>query len=268
MFRRSIACAAAVAALAAVAPTGSAEAASTPRLVSTVVSHDCENLGVTISLTPSQKRRAQALLPAGFRLADAATLLVETSTCAGATVNGQVIHSFKLSEAALSVVPPRRVEPRQLPDLVTENVFMLSQLDTNRLLSETKSRAGYRTEIAEISLDRGSNSAVPRIMTASAGGSLAPSSARARTTPLLLPAGVEVPNPGVVYQLWTKDAAGRFVVTTNSNMRIGAPAVGAGTVTAEPGTLLHRLLGGRSASGVAFSGRASGFINDTYVFRR
>ncbi|WP_341267616.1 hypothetical protein [Gordonia malaquae] len=257
-----------MAALAAVAPTGSAEAASIPRLVSTVVSHDCENLGVTISLTPSQKRRAQALLPAGFRLADAATLLVETSTCAGATVNGQVIHSFKLSEAALSVVPPRRVESRQLPDLVTENVFMLSQLDTNRLLSETKSRAGYRTEIAEISLDRGSNSAVPRIMTASAGGSLAPSSARVRTTPLLLPAGVEVPNPGVVYQLWTKDAAGRFVVTTNSNMRIGAPAVGAGTVTAEPGTLLHRLLGGRSASGVAFSGRASGFINDTYVFRR
>ncbi len=167
-----------------------------------------------------------------------------------------------------AVAAVRKVSSRQLPDLMTEHIYMLSQLDTNRLLSETKAAAGYRTELAPISLNRGSALAIPRLMTASAGGTLAPATARAEMTPFLLPAGVQVPNPGVVYQLWTKNAAGKFVVTVNSNLRIGTPAVGSGVVTVAPGTLLHTLLGSRTASGVAFSGAASGFVNETYVFAR
>ncbi|MFC0315974.1 hypothetical protein ACFQNE_13960 [Gordonia phosphorivorans] len=252
-----------------IATTGlAATAHAVPRVerVATVVSHHCENLGVTIPLSPAQTARAQALLPKGFRMAALPTLLVETSRCAGATVDGQRIGRFHLSEAALSIEAPRKIESRQLPDLVTENIYMLSQLDTDRLLSETKAAVGYPTELTEIALDRGTDGSVPRVMTATAGGELAPTSARADLTPYLLPAGVQVPNPGVVYQLWTKNDDGRFVVTTNSNLRIGTPAVGAGTVTVAPGTLLHKLLGARTASGLAFSGAASGFVNDTYVF--
>ncbi|GAA4757889.1 hypothetical protein [Gordonia alkaliphila] len=255
--------------VAAVATTGlaaTAQAAPRAERVATVVSKNCENLGVTVTLSPAQQVRAQALLPEGFRLAPSATLLVESSRCASATVNGEKIGAFALSEAALSIVPPRKAESRQLPDLVTENIYMLSQLDTNRLLSDTKAAVGYPTELAPITLDRGSAGSIPRVMTATAGGELAPTSARADLTPYLLPDGVEVPNPGVVYQLWTKNTGGEFVVTTNSNLRIGTPAVGVGTVTVAPGTLLHKLLGARTASGVAFSGAASGFVNDTYVF--
>ncbi|WP_161895980.1 hypothetical protein [Gordonia spumicola] len=247
---------------------GAAEAAPRATRIATVVSHDCTNLGVTISLTPAQAARAQAVVPKGFRVSASPTLLVETSQCAGATVDGTRIGAFRLSEAAVSVTPPRRIESRQLPDLVTENIVMLSQLDTNRLLSSVKADAGYPTELTEISLDRGSSGPVPRVMTASAGGRLAPTKARAQVSPYLLPDGVTVPNPGVVYQLWAKNRDGRFVVTTNSNLRIGTPAAGVGSVTVPTGTLLHRLLGRSTASGVAFSGSASGFVNDTYVFSR
>ncbi|NLG55203.1 MAG: hypothetical protein GX542_06085 [Rhodococcus sp.] len=258
------------AALAAVAMTtsgvGTADAVPAAKKVATVVSHDCENLGLTISLTPAQKARAQALLPKGFRLTPNPTLLVESSQCAGATVNGRRIGQFKLAEAALSIVPSRKAESRQLPDLVTENIFMLSQLDTDKTLSAMKSDAGYPTEMTKINLDRGSAASVPRVMRATAGGTLAPTTVRADLTPYLLPQGVDVPNPGVVYQLWAKNADGKYVVTTNSNLRIGTPAAGTGTLTVAPGTLLYKMLGSRSASGVAFSGSASGFVNDTYEF--
>ncbi|MFZ2512797.1 MAG: hypothetical protein WAW85_17085 [Gordonia sp. (in: high G+C Gram-positive bacteria)] len=247
---------------------GAATAAPGAERIATVVARNCENLGVTITLSPQQQVRAQTLLPAGFRLSTDPTLLVETSRCAGAKVNGKTIGAFHLSEAALSIVAPRRAESRHLPNLVTEHIYMLSQLDTNRLLSETKASAGYRSELADISLNRGSANAVPRVMTASAGGQLAPATARAEVTPYLLPAGVAVPNPGVVYQLWTKNGDGRYVVTVNSNLRIGTPALGSGVVTVAPGTLLHTLLGTQSASGLAFSGAASGFVNDTYLFAR
>lgn len=265
--------AAVVAATSATVFAGAAGAApgggtSSATRIATVTSHDCENLGVTISLTPAQQVRAQAALPKGFRLAANPTLLVETSRCGGATVNGTKIGAFRLSEAALSIAPPRHITSRQLPDLVTENIYMLSQLDSNKLLSEVKSAAGYRTELAEISLDRGSDGAIPRVMTATAGGTLAPTTAQASLTPYLLPRGVTVPNPGVVYQLWTKKNDGKFVVTTNSNLRIGTPAAGTGTVTVPKGTALYRILGGSSASGIAFSGAATGFVNDTYVFNR
>lgn len=247
---------------------GGAAAAPGTEPIATVVSQHCENLGVTVALSPQQQIRAQALLPSGFRLTDDPTLLVETSRCAGARVNGKAIGAFHLSEAALSIAPPRTAQSRHLPDLVTEHIYMLSQLDTNRVLSEMKKAAGYRTELTDISLNRGSAGAVPRVMTAAAGGELAPAAARAEMTPVLLPHGVEVPNPGVVYQLWTKNAEGKYVVTVNSNLRIGGPAIGTGVVSAAPGTLLHSLLGSPTASGIAFSGTASGFVNDTYVFGR
>lgn len=249
-----------------IAGAGVANAAPTAKQIASVVSHDCENLGITISLSPAQAARAQAILPSGFRLTSGPTLLVETSQCASATVNGTKIGHFKLSEAALSIVPPRKAQSRQLPNIVTENIFMLSQLDTNALLSGVKAKAGYPTELTTIALDRDSSRAFPRVMTASAGGDLAPTKARADVTPYLLPRGVDIPNPGVVYQLWAKNADGKYVVTTNSNLRIGTPAAGTGTITVAPGTELYKLLGSRTGSGVAFSGSASGFVNDTYVF--
>ncbi|MGB3887481.1 hypothetical protein [Gordonia sp. (in: high G+C Gram-positive bacteria)] len=269
MRRTTMAIGAAIAAVA-ISTSGAAvaEAAPAAKKIATVASHHCENLGLTIILTPAQKARAQAVLPSGFRLTDGPTLLVETSQCAGAKVNGRNIGRFKLSEAALSIVPPRKAQSRQLPNIVTENIFMLSQLDTSRVLSELKAGAGYPTELTDISLDRGKSSAVPRVMWASASGNLAPTSVRAETSPFLLPPGVDVPNPGVVYQLWAKNSDGKYVVTTNSNLRIGTPAAGTGVLTVEKGTLLHQVLGSRTASGVAFSGSASGFVNDTYVFTR
>ncbi|MFC4603706.1 hypothetical protein [Rhodococcus kronopolitis] len=228
--------------------------------------HSCANLGVTIPLDPAQAERARAVLPPGFALAAMPTMLVETSTCAGANVNGTEIGRFHLSEAALSVEPPRPVSSPRLGEVVAENIYMLSQLDTNVLLSEFKSGLGYRNERVEISLDLGAPYQLGRQASASAGGVLAPTTATAQLTPSLLPDSVRVPNPGIVYKLWTRDAQGRYVVTTNANMTIDRPASGVGTVNVPEGTVLARILGGRSATGVAFSGRAERFVNDTFVF--
>lgn len=250
--------------VAAVAVTLPSAATAQPAPTGTLTATGCRNLGVTISLSGAQAARAKALLPEGFTLGSPATLLVETSTCAAGQLGDQRLERFFLSEAAISVRPPRTIKSRQLPELYAENIFMLSQLDTSPALSAFKRGVGYRTEVTDIALNLGNTGQLRTNATATAGGELAPSQASAVLTPGLLPSFVRVPNPGIVYKLWTKDAAGRFVVTTNSNQRIIQPAVGWGTVRVAPGTLLHGLLGGTSASGVAFSGGAD-FVNDTYV---
>lgn len=231
-----------------------------------VQARSCANLGITIALNPEQADRARAVLPPGFTLAVLPTMLVETSTCQGANVNGVEIGSFHLSEAALSVEPPRPVTSPQLGEVAAENIYMLSQLDTNTTLSEYKSGLGYRSEVTAITLDLGTAEAIGRQASATAGGTIAPTAATAQLTPSLLPDTVRVPNPGIVYKLWTRDGEGRDVVTTNANMTINRPAVGVGTVTVPDGTLLHRILGAGTATGVAFSGQAEGFVNDTFVF--
>ena len=233
-----------------------------------VKAQSCANLGVTAPLNPAQAARARSALPKGFRLAATPTLLVETSTCRSATVDGKRIGRFHLSEAALSIEPPRPIASPRLNEVVAENIFMLSQLDTNSLLAEFKKDLGYRSEVTDITLNLGAPGAVDRVASATAAGTLAPTRATARLTPSLLPDTVRVPNPGIVYKLWTKDSRGRFVVTTNANQTINRPAAGTGTVTVPTGTLLHRILGGTRISGVAFSGQAERFTNDTYVFGR
>lgn len=261
------ACAIGGAAAAVAALPQTAAAAQQPAPVATLTAYDCQNLGVTIALRGPQLARARALLPEGFALARPATLLVETSTCARGELGGERLGRFYLSEAALSVRPPRTVRSRQLRELAAENIFMLSQLDTEPRLSQFKQQQGYRTELTSITLELGNPARLRTSARASAGGELAPAQASATLTPALLPRGVRVPNPGIVYKLWTKNAAGQFVVTTNSNLQITQPAVGWGTVRAAPGTLLHGLLGASRASGVAFSGGATKFVNDTYVLQ-
>ncbi|MGA8256589.1 MAG: hypothetical protein WB767_08445 [Nocardioides sp.] len=236
-----------------------------PRAAGRVVATDCENLAVTIDLTDAQQARAARLLPRGFRLTEGPTLLVESSTCRTAKVNGKRIGRFSLSESALSIEPPHPITAQAMTERTDENIFMLSQLDTNARLSRFKDRAGYRTEVTRIDIDLG-NPLVPRTATASAGGTIAPSRAEAMLTPTALPDGVDVPNPGLVYKLWTRDSRGRAVVTTNSNFDLGRVAVGYGTVFVRPGTTLHRLLGANTASGFALSGSARQFVNETYVF--
>ncbi|SDC67587.1 hypothetical protein SAMN05444580_101551 [Rhodococcus tukisamuensis] len=231
-----------------------------------VQARSCANLGVTIPLNPEQAGRARAVLPEGFALAALPTMLVETSTCEGASVNDTEIGSFHLSEAALSVEPPRAVSSPRLGEVMAENIYMLSQLDTNTVLSEYKSGLGYRSEVTDIALDLGAPDAIGRRASASAGGTIAPTTATAQLTPSLLPDAVRVPNPGIVYKLWTRDSQGRYVVTTNANMTINRPAAGVGTVTVAAGTTAHRILGSDTATGVAFSGQAERFVNDTFVF--
>ncbi|MCA1008469.1 hypothetical protein LCL87_22405 [Rhodococcus hoagii] len=249
-----------------VAPAAAESAAAGATHAGVVEARSCTNLGVTIPLDPVQADRARAMLPAGFALAAIPTMLVETSTCADANVNGTEIGRFHLSEAAVSVVPPAPIASPRLGEIVAENIYTLSQLDTNTLLSDFKSGLGYRSEIVDITLDLGTPGQLVRHASATAGGDLASISATAQLTPSLLPDGVRVPNPGVVYKLWTRDALGRNVVTTNANMTIDQPAVGVGTVTAPEGSVVHRILGDGNATGVAFSGRAERFVNDTFVF--
>lgn len=234
--------------------------------VGVVQAHSCANLGITVPLNPEQAERARAVLPPDIALAALPTMLVETSTCQSANVNGTPIGSFHLSEAALSVEPPRQIASPRLGEVAAENIYMLSQLDTNTMLSEYKSGLGYRSEVTAITLDLGAADAIGRQASATAGGTIAPTAATAQLTPSLLPDTVRVPNPGIVYKLWTRDSQGRHVVTTNANMTINRPAVGIGTVTVPGGTLLHRILGTAAATGVAFSGQAEGFVNDTFVF--
>jgi hypothetical protein len=248
-----------------VAPVAADPAAAGATHVGVVEARSCANLGVTIPLDPGQAERARAMLPAGFALAAMPTMLVETSTCAGAEVNGTEIGRFHLSEAALSVEPPLPIASPRLGEAVAENIYMISQLDTNELLSEFKSGLGYRSELVDITLDLGAPDQLGRLASATAGGELAPTAATAQLTPSLLPGEVRVPNPGIVYKLWTRDAQGRYVVTTNANMTIDRPAAGVGTVTAPEGTAVHRILGGDSANGIAFSGRAERFVNDIFV---
>lgn len=236
-----------------------------PERIGRVVADECRNLALVIELDAGQQRRAGRLLPPGLVLTDQPTLLVESSTCRTARVNGRRIGRFHLSEAALSIQAPRPVYSAQLPETSAENIFMLSQLDTNRRLSAFKERVGYPSEVTEISIDLG-DPRLPRTATARAGGRIAPSSVTATLTPQLTPDGVFVPNPGVVYKLWTVDERGRLVVTTNSNLRLGHAAVGYGTVRVPRGTLLHRLLGAATATGSVISGAATRFVNDTYRF--
>ncbi|MCK5930223.1 hypothetical protein [uncultured Nocardioides sp.] len=240
--------------------------AKQPRRIGQVVSEDCYNLALFVSLDDEQVERAAAMLPREFTLTSEPTLLVESSTCARATVNGRAIGRFHLSEAALSIEQPRELSSAQMSETAPESIFMLSQLDTNKRLSRFKKRAGYRSEVTRIEIDLG-NPLLPRTATASAGGRIAPSSVSVTLSPQLTPTGLTAPNPGIVYKLWTVDRRGRVVGTTNSNRELGNAAVGYGTVTVEKGTTLHRLLGSTTASGYSISGSAAGFTNDTYRFR-
>ena len=249
------------------APIGADAAAPKPKQIGQVVATDCRNLAVTITLSEGQQRRAAAMLPAGLRLTDEPTLLVESSTCRTAKVNGTKIGRFSLSESALSIEAPRPITSTAMTERSAENIFMLSQLDTNARLSRFKSRVGYPSEVTTIDIDLG-NPLLPRTATAEAGGTIAPSRAEVMLSPQLVPDGLTVPNPGIVYKLWARDEAGRLVVTTNSNFDLGSVAVGQGTVHVERGTRLYRLLGGPSASGSSFSGSARQFVNDTYRFPR
>ncbi len=235
-------------------------------LVGTVVARGCANLGVTVRLSADQARRAAELLPAGVALGPRPALLIETSTCEAVTIDGVPIGPASLSEAALSIRAPARVTGTRLRERYVEHLFMLSQLDSNPELSAFKAAAGYRTEVVPISLERHGRALRRRHRArASAGGRLAPASASAGLTPPLLPPGVAVPNPGIVFKLWTRDEAGRLVVTTNVNSGISRPALGRGQVAVAADTPLARLLGGVRATGVAFSGAAEQFVNDTYV---
>ncbi|WP_232677413.1 hypothetical protein [Nocardioides sp. R-C-SC26] len=242
------------------------ESTPTSQRIGRVVAQDCKNLAVTVELNAGQKRRAAAMLPRGFRLTSEPTLLVESSTCRTATVDGVRIGRFSLSESALSIVAPHPITSSVMTERSAENIFMLSQLDTNRRLSGFKAGVGYRSEVTDIEIDLG-NPLLPRTATATAGGTLAPSHVESQLTPSL-PDGVRIPNPGVVYKLWTRDDRGRDVVTTNSNFSLGNVAVGFGTVHVERGTRLFRLLGGATASGFSFSGSATRFVNDTHRFAR
>ena len=236
------------------------------RLLGTVIATGCRDLALAIPLNSKQRERARALLPAGFVLAKRATLLVETSAADAATLDGRPIGPFRLSEAALAIEPPRAIASLHIPELYVENIYMLSQLGTDPALSAFKAEAGYRSEVTEVSLELG-NPARPRVAArAAAAGEIAPAAVCCVLTPGLLPAWLRVPNPGVVYKLWTCDGEGRIVVTTNTNFAISRLAIGWGKVRVPPGTLLHGLLGGGSARGVAFSGAAQRFVNDTYVF--
>jgi len=252
-----------------VAPASTAAPGSEPepRRIGTVVSHDCRNLAVVVDLDQAQQERAAALLPDGFRLTERPTLLVESSTCRRATVNGTRIGRFSLSESALSIEPPRSIGSRQLTEISANDIYMLSQLDTDRRLSSFKKRAGYPSEVTRIRIDL-ANPLLPRVASASAGGTIAPTSVTVVLSPQLVPDPLMLPNPGVVYKLWAKAERGRVVATTNSNLAVGAAAFGFGTVSVPRRSLLGRLLGGTTAYGYAFSGSATGFVNDTYRWPR
>lgn len=238
----------------------------TAELLGTVVATGCANLGVTVRLGAEQASRAATLLPPRLRLRRVPTLLVETSTAEAVSIDGVSAGPARLSEAALSVAAPQRVTARGFAERAAEDIYMLSQLDSNAALSAFKQAAGYRAELATITLGRATRTGLIGTRAfASADGTLAPATASALLTRSLLPARVAVPNPGIVFKLWTALPDGRLAVTTNVNHGISAPAAGWGRVRVEPGTLLHWLLGSDEAAGIAFAGRAKRFVNDTYA---
>lgn len=248
---RVIGASAAVAALAASAGQAHGQTPQPP-VEFTNTGKDCRNLAIMMPIDPVAARE---LVPERFAFTDDPEGFVELATCPEGTIDGVPRPAYRIAEAAVVI---RQPSPLDDPGgTITQDIFAISQLDTDPVLHAKKVAVGFRSDIVDIQFERsGLNDSH---IEARIPWAFSPYTMSADVSPVQPP----IPVATIVTRIWGLGPRG-LVLTRNDIERIDEGSVAAGTVTFAEGSPLSRLFGGTTISGTGIAGRGT-FTNVTRI---
>lgn len=212
---------------------------------------DCRNLLVQGAVDPAVARE---LVPSRFALADPPSGFVELASCPGGQLDGRELGAFRIAEAAVVIATPA---PSPGADgTITQDIFALSQLDSDGTLSAAKRGVGFTSELVDIRLD---GDALGVHYDAAIPWPVSPYTMAADVTPSSPP----LPGITLVTRIWGLGDRG-LVVTRNDISLVRSASFGRGTASFAPGSPLARLFGTTTLEGTAISGRGD-FTNVTRI---
>lgn len=223
--------------------TGTAQALPEEGPIFTTTGEDCRNF--TVSLDGSMDAEvAREMTPERFTPVDPPSGFVEMATCPSGKVNGVEIGAYTIAEAAIAIEAPADIDGTSGP--VEQDIYALSQLDTNAVLSGVKSDAGYRSEVIDIGFDY--TPGPPQRIEGTIPWPFSPYTMEAD-----LIGGVPIPGVSLITRIWTAGPKG-VVVTENNIFEIAAGSTGVSTAHFEPGSPLAKLAGADTVTGPSISG--------------
>lgn len=226
--------------------------AAEPPVEFTNTGTDCRNLAITLPIDPVAARE---LVPERFAFTDRPEGFVELATCPEGTIDGRRRPAYRIAEAAVIV---RQPAPLDDPGgTITQDIYAISQLDTDPELSAKKVGVGFRSEIVDIGFER--SGALGTRLDATIPWAFSPYTMAADITPATPP----LPGVTIVTRIWGLGARG-LVLTRNDIEAIHEGSVASGTVTFAPGSPLSRVFGGTTVSGTGIAGRGT-FTNVTRI---
>ncbi|PTL59819.1 FlgD immunoglobulin-like domain containing protein [Paraconexibacter algicola] len=239
-----------LAALGVLAP--GAAAAEAP-VVFTNTGTDCRNLAITLPIDPVAARE---LVPERFAFAgEEPEGFVELATCPEGTIDGVRRPAYRIAEAAVVIRTP---VPLDDPGgTITQDIYAISQLDTDPELSRRKVDVGFRSDLVDIAFDR--SGPLGTRIDARIPWAFSPYTMTADLTPGTPP----LPGVTIVTRIWGLGPKG-LVLTRNDIEQVHEGSVASGTVTFAPGSPLSRLFGGTTLRGTGISGRGT-FTNVTRI---
>ncbi|WP_354700844.1 hypothetical protein DSM112329_01136 [Paraconexibacter sp. AEG42_29] len=233
----------------ALAVPGAAGAA--PGVEFTNTGKDCRNLAIMADLDPAGVRE---LLPARFTPVSPPQGFVELAECPSGTIDGAPTGAYRIAEAAIVIQTP---VPMDDPGgTITQDIFAVSQLDTNAELSRRKREVGFRSEVVDIGFAR--SGLLGTHVEATIPWPFSPYTMSADLTPSTPPLPITI-----VTRIWGLGPRG-LVLTRNDIERVDEGSVAFGTATFAVGSPLARLFGQTTVQGTGIAGRGT-FTNVTRI---
>lgn len=210
---------------------------------------DCRNLAIMGSI---DTEAARELVPERFKLTGEG--FVELATCPSGTIDGREIGPFRLAEAAVVIEQPAPLDDPG--GTITQDIYAISQLDTNAQLSRLKRRVGFRSELVDIGFE--ASGPLGTHLEADIPWAFSPYTMSADISPSSPPLPITI-----VTRIWGLGKRG-LVLTRNDIERVEEGSVAYGTASFAPGSPLARLFGTATLSGQGIAGRGT-FTNVTRI---
>jgi len=236
---------------AALATTPGVALAAEPAVEFTNTGKDCRNLAIMMPIDPVAARE---LVPERFAFTDRPEGFVELATCPEGTIDGVARPAYRIAEAAVVIQQPAPLDDPG--GTITQDIYAISQLDTDPQLNAKKVGVGFRSELVDISFER--SGPLQTHVEAKVPWAFSPYTMSADLTPSTPPLPITI-----VTRIWGLGPRG-LVLTRNDIERVDEGSVASGTVTFAPGSPLSRLFGGTSISGTGIAGRGT-FTNVTRI---
>ncbi len=225
--------------------------AAEPPVEFTNTGKDCRNLAIMMPIDPVAARE---LVPERFAFTEDPEGFVELATCPEGTIDGEPRPAYRIAEAAVVIKQPAPLDDPG--GTITQDIFAISQLDTDPALNAKKVGVGFRSELVDIGFER--TGPLQTRVEATIPWAFSPYTMSADLTPSTPPLPITI-----VTRIWGLGPRG-LVLTRNDIERVDEGAVASGTVTFAPGSPLSRVFGGTSIRAMGIAGRGT-FTNVTRI---